>query len=147
MLVIREEQLVQKEAIKGGLQVIREEQLVQKETKKSSQQLSKEAKPYLKQPTKKTKTKNCSSDNEQKKDSRKRLPQLKTAAKQNSKNDIRQLKIATQYQPRSRYKLIKVPEIRLVGKWLRELGFTEGNFVELQLKQNKITITRCIPKS
>ena len=35
----------------------------------------------------------------------------------------------------------KVPEIRLEGKWLRELGFEIGDQIEIKQQKNKLTIT------
>jgi toxic protein SymE len=34
-----------------------------------------------------------------------------------------------------------VPEIRLCGQWLRDVGFKSGNFIEVISEMNKITIT------
>ncbi|MCQ4141174.1 type I toxin-antitoxin system SymE family toxin [Chryseobacterium sp. EO14] len=52
----------------------------------------------------------------------------------------RKLKIYSRFQ-KSSYKLIIVPEIRLRGKWLDEIGFGEGKMVNIQQKKNKIIIT------
>jgi toxic protein SymE len=34
-----------------------------------------------------------------------------------------------------------VPAIRIEGKWLEELGFKQGQQVNIQLEANKLTIT------
>ncbi|MBL7882028.1 SymE family type I addiction module toxin [Chryseobacterium gambrini] len=52
----------------------------------------------------------------------------------------RKLKIYSRFQ-KSSNKLIIVPEIRLRGKWLDEIGFGEGKMVNIQQKKNKIIIT------
>jgi toxic protein SymE len=52
----------------------------------------------------------------------------------------RKLKIYSRFQ-KSSNKLIIVPEIRLRGKWLDEIGFEEGKMVNIQQKKNKIIIT------
>jgi len=52
----------------------------------------------------------------------------------------RQLKIVTKHQHRSYHQIIRVPEIRLVGKWLRESGFEEGKYVSITVENNKLTI-------
>jgi len=53
---------------------------------------------------------------------------------------IRKLKIYQKFQSRER-KNITVPEIRLEGKWLEELGFEIGKEIEINQQQNKLTIT------
>jgi len=53
---------------------------------------------------------------------------------------IRKLKIYQKFQSRER-KNITVPEIRLEGKWLEELGFEIGKGIEIKQQQNKLTIT------
>jgi toxic protein SymE len=53
---------------------------------------------------------------------------------------FRKLKIYQKFQPRER-KNITVPEIRLEGKWLKELGFEIGKEIEIKQQQNKLTIT------
>jgi len=53
---------------------------------------------------------------------------------------IRKLKIYQKFQSRER-KSITVPEIRLEGKWLQELGFEIGKEIEIKQQQNKLTIT------
>lgn len=53
---------------------------------------------------------------------------------------FRKLKIYQKFQSRER-KNITVPEIRLEGKWLKELGFEIGKEIEIKQQQNKLTIT------
>ncbi len=55
-------------------------------------------------------------------------------------NLFRKLKIYQKYQPRE-WKYIAVPEIRLEGKWLRELGFEIGKEIKVEQKKNKLIIT------
>jgi len=52
----------------------------------------------------------------------------------------RRLKVYPKYRfTKSKSKV--VPEIRLCGKWLRDVGFQSGNFIEITSEMNKITIT------
>lgn len=53
----------------------------------------------------------------------------------------RQLKIHRKYISRSYSRHVIFPEIRLCGKWLKEIGFTCDKFVTVQHQQNKIVIT------
>lgn len=54
-------------------------------------------------------------------------------------NSKKQLKVSCRHQARqSSY--VAVPEIRLSGKWLSQLGFTSGQSVTITHKQNKILI-------
>jgi toxic protein SymE len=62
------------------------------------------------------------------------------ANKKNIKTN-RQLKVVSKYQPRDYHQYVIVPEIRLVGKWLRESGFEEGKYVLITVENNKLTIT------
>jgi toxic protein SymE len=52
----------------------------------------------------------------------------------------RKLKIHTKYQARA-YGGTTIPEIRLEGKWLDELGFKQGQIVSIEQEKNKLTIT------
>lgn len=54
---------------------------------------------------------------------------------------FRKLKIYQKFQPREWSKYAIVPEIRLEGKWLRELGFEIGKEIEIKQQKNKLTIT------
>lgn len=53
---------------------------------------------------------------------------------------FRNLKIHSKHRPR-RWDNTSVPEIRLEGKWLAELGFKEGKQVKIEQIQNKLIIT------
>lgn len=53
---------------------------------------------------------------------------------------IKILKISAKLRVRT-YDRITIPEIRLAGKWLKKLGFEEGNKINVELKQNKLIIT------
>lgn len=54
--------------------------------------------------------------------------------------NFRKLKIRSKFQSRT-YGEVKIPEIRLEGKWLEELGFTQGRTVRIEHEQNKLIIT------
>ena len=54
-------------------------------------------------------------------------------------NKQKQLTVSKRHQARQS-KFVVVPEIRLMGKWLNDLGFYSGEPVKLILKQNKILI-------
>ncbi len=58
----------------------------------------------------------------------------------------RKLKIYQKYQPRE-WKYIPVPEIRLAGRWLKELGFEIGKDIDVKQQKNKLTITLTEKKS
>ncbi|QMU66782.1 MAG: type I addiction module toxin, SymE family [Flavobacteriaceae bacterium] len=45
------------------------------------------------------------------------------------------------YQSRDWKRYIIVPEIRLEGKWLKELGFEIGKEIEAEQQKNKLIIT------
>jgi toxic protein SymE len=53
----------------------------------------------------------------------------------------RKLKIYAKYQSRRWGGGVSIPEIRLEGKWLDELGFKKGQTVIIEQEQNKLTIT------
>lgn len=53
---------------------------------------------------------------------------------------FKKLKIYTKYQPR-RHGGVRIPEIRLEGKWLDALGFKQGQTVKIELADHKLTIT------
>ncbi|HAD95760.1 MAG TPA: hypothetical protein DCG19_00060 [Cryomorphaceae bacterium] len=55
-------------------------------------------------------------------------------------NQFRKLKIQGKFRTRAR-DIITVPEIRLEGKWLEELGFEEGKEVRIKQQRNKLIIT------
>lgn len=53
----------------------------------------------------------------------------------------RQLKVYSKYFLRSDRRGVIFPEIRLCGKWLRDLGFDFGQAVIVKQEKNKIIIT------
>jgi len=55
-------------------------------------------------------------------------------------SEFRKLKIHTKHQNRS-WKNIIVPEIRLEGKWLAELGFVAGEHIRIEQLDGKLIIT------
>jgi len=55
-------------------------------------------------------------------------------------SQFRKLKIYQKHQSRE-WKYITVPEIRLEGKWLEQLGFEIGKEIEIKQQKNKLTIT------
>ena len=55
-------------------------------------------------------------------------------------NRFRKLKIHSKYRPR-RWDYTTVPEIRLEGRWLSELGFKEGQQVKIEQERNRLVIT------
>jgi len=56
----------------------------------------------------------------------------------------RRLKVYPKYFQRT-YRSVIFPEIRLSGKWLKDIGFNCGQSVIVQQEQNKITITIAQP--
>ncbi|MCE7064540.1 hypothetical protein [Dyadobacter sp. CY326] len=53
----------------------------------------------------------------------------------------RRLKITRKYVPRAWYQYVVMPEIRLCGKWLLDLGFECGEEVTVKYFENKLEIT------
>jgi toxic protein SymE len=53
---------------------------------------------------------------------------------------FRKLKIHSKFRTR-RWDNTTIPEIRLEGKWLDNLGFKQGKMVIIKQEQNKLTIT------
>jgi len=60
-------------------------------------------------------------------------------------NNERKLKIHSKVRYR-KWDQITVPEIRLEGKWLDDLGFKEGKQVVIDQKKNKLTIKQLVGK-
>jgi toxic protein SymE len=60
-------------------------------------------------------------------------------AMEHSKSN-RRLKVYPKYRL-GNSKTVMVPEIRLCGKWLRELGFQSGHIINIETEEKKITIT------
>ncbi len=58
-----------------------------------------------------------------------------------TKSGERQLKVISKIFPREYNRRVIFPEIRLGGKWLKDLGFNCGQFVIVSYRKNKITIT------
>jgi len=54
-------------------------------------------------------------------------------------NLFRKLKIHSKFRTR-RWDNTTVPEIRLEGRWLEEVGFKEGERVKIQVEKSKLTI-------
>lgn len=54
---------------------------------------------------------------------------------------FRILKIYSKFRYRRWGNNYTVPEIRLEGKWLEQLGFEQGNKVIIEQKNNKLIIT------
>jgi len=61
---------------------------------------------------------------------------------QNNKNQNgpRQLKIYKSFRPTG-HRYVSEPEIRLKGKWLKELGFVPGQSIAVKHENNCLTIT------
>jgi toxic protein SymE len=53
---------------------------------------------------------------------------------------FRKLKIHSKFRTR-RWDNTTVPEIRLEGRWLEELGFEEGGQVKIEQQRHRLTIT------
>lgn len=53
----------------------------------------------------------------------------------------RQLKVHRKYSYRSSKGFVLFPEIRLSGKWLKEMGFDCGKSVTVQHEKNRIILT------
>lgn len=52
----------------------------------------------------------------------------------------RRLKIYSKYKPDAPWESRYVPEIRLNGKWLEDLGFDYGEFILVKCEANRIVI-------
>lgn len=55
--------------------------------------------------------------------------------------EFRTLKIHEKLHQRSLGKRVRVPAIRLEGKWLEDLGFQQGERVQIEQRKNKLIIT------
>ena len=53
---------------------------------------------------------------------------------------FRKLKVYAKFRSR-RWDYTVVPEIRLEGNWLKELGFKEGQQVRVEQEKNRLVIT------
>lgn len=58
-----------------------------------------------------------------------------------NQNGQRQLKVYKSFRPTSTQRYVSEPEIRLKGKWLKELGFIPGQSVVVKHENNCLTIT------
>lgn len=52
----------------------------------------------------------------------------------------RRLKVNTRAFPRQYHRYVMFPEIRLSGKWLKDIGFESGKFVLVSHENNEIRI-------
>jgi len=66
---------------------------------------------------------------------------LKILHNRKNRKKVRLLKVVSKSQPRAYFQWISVPEIRLMGKWLGELGFEQGKYAKIQMMDKKIIIT------
>ncbi|MFC5046033.1 SymE family type I addiction module toxin [Aquimarina hainanensis] len=64
-----------------------------------------------------------------------------TQKKKITKKGERRLKVISKAFRRDYNRYVTFPEIKLSGKWLKEIGFNCGQFVIVSHKKNKITIT------
>ena len=56
--------------------------------------------------------------------------------------NIRKLKVYSKHNAKCNGKITFVPEIRLSGKWLKELGFKQGQSIIITCEEDKITIQK-----
>lgn len=52
----------------------------------------------------------------------------------------RKLKVYRKFRNRT-WDITSVPEIRLAGRWLEQLGFTEGNDIQVEIKKGKLVVS------
>lgn len=53
----------------------------------------------------------------------------------------RRLKVYQSFRPTVSQRFVSEPEIRLKGKWLKELGFVPGQSIAVKHENNCLTIT------
>lgn len=53
---------------------------------------------------------------------------------------MKRIKIQPKHRKRTYDKII-IPEIKMEGKWLKESGFEEGMYVNVEVQENKLIIT------
>lgn len=58
-----------------------------------------------------------------------------------NQNGQRQLKVYKSLRPTVHSRYVSEPEIRLKGKWLKELGFVPGQSIAVKHENNCLTIT------
>lgn len=70
------------------------------------------------------------------------IPITKTQAQLTNEpmEKLRKKKVYTKFRSQNN-NYITIPEIRLEGKWLKKLGFTEGKQIVIKQEVNKLTIT------
>jgi toxic protein SymE len=51
------------------------------------------------------------------------------------------LKIYRKHRPSGHHHYAQVPEIRLCGNWLRDLGFKEGKSVKVVMEKGQLIVT------
>lgn len=56
------------------------------------------------------------------------------------KKSVRKMTISYTYQE-TQYKTETIPYIRIKGKWLEKLGFKQGQKINIQASDKKLTIT------
>lgn len=59
---------------------------------------------------------------------------------QTIKKQVRPMKIACKFQERAYFQMVKVPEIKLAGKWLTEAGFLHGQEIKVIVENQKLVI-------
>jgi toxic protein SymE len=58
-----------------------------------------------------------------------------------TKTGKRRLKVVAKTFPREYHRYVIFPEIKLSGKWLKDMGFVSGKHVIVSHRKNKIIIT------
>ncbi len=56
------------------------------------------------------------------------------------KKQERKITVGYRFQNRVRQQMVKAPEIKLAGKWLKESGFEEGQEVKVIVERKKLVI-------
>ncbi|KAA0992955.1 SymE family type I addiction module toxin [Dyadobacter aurulentus] len=64
-----------------------------------------------------------------------------THEKKSSNPSERHLTVYSKYVPRGWYQYVRMPEIRLCGKWLLDAGFACGDEVTVRLLEGKLEIS------
>ena len=50
------------------------------------------------------------------------------------------LTVGYKFQNRAFHQMVMIPEIKLTGKWLKESGFEEGQYVKVIVEDKKLVI-------
>ncbi len=66
---------------------------------------------------------------------------MQPTATRGSKAKIRKMRICNRYFDRKYGQQAVFPDIRLCGRWLKESGFTAGQYIHIAHEQHKIVIT------